>query len=103
MTTLKCPGCRSVVTDDTCPKCTTDSEDGPFYGECIYVLDRGPRASQECSKPFMRLVGDGLMCQRHDDLEAKRSHWRSSGDEWGCVPCEQDRLQRQFANLLLGR
>ena len=92
MTTLRCPGCRSVVTDDICPKCTTDSDFGPFYGECIYVLERGPRASQECSKPFMRLVGDGLVCQRHADLEDKREQ-QSEQDRWG----------RQFANLFLGR
>jgi len=93
----KCPSCRSLIDEnDACPNCTLDSEYGPFYGECIFEIEHGPRAQAECGRPFIRPVGDGLMCTRHlalterreDDAErlaAGRSFAQVAGDRFAAL------------------
>lgn len=73
MATL-CPVCSSPLTDDdTCPRCTVDDDYGPFYWECLWELERGPRAYQECGKPFMRLLGvDYPYCATHAAIQERR-------------------------------
>lgn len=96
----KCPDCRALIDEnDACPNCTLDVEYGPFYGECIFEIENGPREQDECGRPFMLAVGDGLMCKRHLALTYRRDTER---DRLAAGRSLEQVIGDRFAGLFMG-
>jgi len=65
MTTLRCPGCRSLAPQGDCPNCTIDPVDGPFVVSCAAELVSGKRAGEECGAPVLAILWEPMRCGRH--------------------------------------